>query len=251
MTPLGPLLSSKGRDIAGVKHNFEPSASRTSYPILYGHQHAMNRMDLAGDFIEYGKPKTGNRAETMHKSFASTLLIAERPHLNSECVLAVEVSKPVLTTAFWEIKLKNDQGRELLLLWLNSTYGFLMALGAGANSQGPIFKIKQDHVDDILVPRPTEQLLAEAKLLYQSIRRRELLPYLDEFKLAGLGVGVRAEIDRFFERHLHLPVTAKDLYSLFAIEPAISQARQGTTIGQATLSRYDGEATGEQTKLGA
>ena len=250
LTPLGPLLSSKGRDIAGIKHNFEPSASRTSYAIVYGHQHSMNKMDLEAEFVGFGKPKTGKSAETMHRSFASTLLVAERPHLNSECILSAEVSTPVLTTAFWEIKLNDDGARALLILWLNSTYGFLMALGAGANSQGPIFKIKQDHLDDILVPRPTKQLVGEANLLYQSIRRREFLPYQAEFKLASEGKGVRAEIDRFFARHLKLPVDPTELYPLFVIEPAISQARPSDMAGQTTLSNYEGEGQGQQTTLG-
>ena len=238
LTPLGPLISSKGRDIAGIKHNFEQSATQTSYPMVYGHQKSMKTMNLVNDFIKYARPKTGTRAERMHRSFSSTLLIAERPHLNSEALLSLEVGVPVLATAFWEVKLVNDQARALLLLWLNSTYGFLMALGAGANSRGPIFKIKQDHLDDVFVPRPVKQLVREARLMYDSVRRREFLPFGMEFAEAAAGRGVRIEIDRFFERHLELPVQASELYPMLAQEPAITQEPFDRTISHKTAASW-------------
>lgn len=219
---LGPCLTSKGRDIAIVKRNFHLSRAVTSYPMLYGHQSAMNTIELPDSHLKYGKPKEGTKSHEMHRQFASDLLIAERPHINSECLLAVEVSKPVLATAFWEVKLSNSSLRPLVLLWQNSTFGFILGLGIGANSRGPIFKIKQEHLDDILVPKPNSTLLDRSRNFYNDLKSKQFNPFPQEFELAAKGTGVRIEIDRFFAEELGLRVDLQNLYELLIKEPAMT-----------------------------
>lgn len=222
LEPFGKHLKSRGRDIAIIKRNFVPSGSRTTFPMLYGHQSTMNRIHLGNDFEQYGVPKNGEASKKLHEEFSSDLLIAERPHINTECLLAVEVGDPVLATAFWEIKLRNDDMRPLVLLWMNSTYGFLLGLGAGANSEGPIFKIKQDHLDDILFPKVTNELLGKSKSLYIDLRARTFHRFPEEFALASKNEGSRLEIDKFFSSTLSLPEISKQHYELLASEPALS-----------------------------
>jgi len=235
LTPLEPYLKSKGRDISMIKKNFQKSNTQTSYPILWGHQGAMNTLLLQDEFIGYGVPQKGKKSEALHKGYCSNLLVVDRSHINTECLLAMETTTPVLATAFWEIKLTDHKMQPIILLWLNSTYGFFSALGAGANSKGPIYKIKQDHLGDILIPKPPsdESLLQRVADKYAEVRRREFSSFPKEFELAANQQGPRQSIDEFFHQELGLPEISPDLYKILSSEPALTLKRRSmisTTI---------------------
>jgi hypothetical protein len=222
LVPLGQLLVSAGYDIKGVKMHFSQAKSVTPYPILWGHRKAMDHMCLDDSFVGYGVPKKGEKSEAIHKKYTSDLLIAERPHINNDCLLALETARPALATAFWEIKLNDPRFRPLVLLWMNSTFGFLLGLGAGANSQGPIFKIKQEHLPEILVPAADEKLMGEAKDLYDSLKKRNFKPFPEEFSLAAQQQGVRWEIDSFFRRALGISADMSTIYGMLKAEPMLA-----------------------------
>lgn len=233
LEPLEGHLTSKGRDIAIIKRNFAPSGSKTTFPILYGHQSSMNAVNLGSQHIGFGVPKNGRASRILHEEFSSTLLVAERPHVNTECLLAAEVSNPVLATAFWEVKLADEAFRPLLLLWLNSTYGFALALGAGANSEGPIYKIKQDHLGEILVPKSSADRLSECSSVYSRLQSQQFLPFPKEFSRASEGAGPRKEIDEFIADNFGLTKITREQYGLLATEPALTgrpRASQERTI---------------------
>ncbi len=218
---LGSLLSSSGRDIAMVKKHFAKSTTTTTYAILYGHQSSMNTILLPKENIGFGRPKSGKKSAELHRNHASSFLIAERPHTNSENLLAVEVPTKVLATAFWEVKLSDPRFNRLLLLWLNSTFGFVLTLGSGSNSRGSIFKVKQDHLRDIPVPDPADVSLDEVADLYNSVRSKPFHRFADEFALAANNEGVRREIDDWFIEQLGLDVDLENFYPLIAEEHAL------------------------------
>lgn len=222
LVPLEAYLSSKGRDIAGVKNRFRKAQSTTGFPILYGHNESMNTIGLDAEHVSYGVPKSGEKSEEMHANHASDLLIAERPHINSECLLALETTEPVLTTAFWEIKLSDDALRPLLLLWMNSTFGFMTTLGVGANSKAQNFKVKQDHLGSLPIPEPSEKLLQAGQELYEEIRDQVFRPFPEEFNRASEGEGPRHKIDKMFQNHLEFDHDLETIYAHLTEEPALT-----------------------------
>ncbi len=58
-------------------------------------QGAMNTIDFRDDFIGYGEPRKGSKSVSMHEEFSSSLLIADRPHIDTGCLLAAQVDRPV------------------------------------------------------------------------------------------------------------------------------------------------------------
>jgi len=250
LEPLGQHLSSMGRDIAIIKRSFHKSCSITSYPLLWGHQSSMNTINLGDGFIEYGVPQQGDKSAELHAQYASKLLIAERPHINTECLLAAEVRRPVLATAFWEVKLHKESMKSLLLLWLNSTYGFMLALGAGANSEGPIFKIKQEHLNNLIIPKADNDLLNHCEDFYSKIQAEQFLPFPQEFDLAKNGKGTREKIDVFFQKELGLPLLSEADYLLLSTEPAQTMQRRSSTEQEEKDVPIQCEETSKQIPLG-
>lgn len=219
---LRSALESYGTDIANVKTHFSPSTNPTTFPILYGHQKTMNKMSIGSSFIGYGTPKKGQKTHILHNKLASTLMLADRPHLNSEALLALDLPTPALSTAFWELTLKDPAIKPLILLWMNSTFGFLIGFGCGANSMGPIFKIKAGHLEDIQIPDPNNIDMAKVNQFYQSMKTKIFARYAEEFTLASRGQGIRKKIDDFFIRELGLSINLANYYGLIANEPAIN-----------------------------
>lgn len=241
---LSSVLVSYGTDIKNIKTHFSPSGSSTTFPILYGHQQTMNKMSIDSSFLGYGTPKNGQKSQSLHSKLASTLMLADRPHLNSEALLALEIPTPALSTAFWELTLKDPAIKPLVLLWMNSTFGFLIGFGCGANSKGPIFKIKSGHLEDIRIPDPSKINMAKVDQFYNSIKTKVYARYADEFTLASKGQGVRKEIDDFFIRELGLSVNLANYYGLIAKEPSLYGKGGGALI-------TDFEENDEETDSGA
>lgn len=214
-----------GRDIAQIKSLFEESSTITPYPMLWGHQSNMNRMFLDKSFIKYGEPKN-SKAHKFHEKNKSNLLIAERPHINTESVLAVETEEKVLATAFWELIPKEDKFLPLLLLWLNSTFGFVLTLAHAVNSKAQIFKLKKERLHDIPIPSNVD--LTHVKEKYEEVKKKEFKPYPQEFSLASQGKGVRYDIDKFFVKELNLDINLKPIYEMLSEEPSITLQKNNT-----------------------
>jgi len=224
-TKLETLAKDLGTDIKQVKTYFEQSKSTTSFSLLWGHQGSMNTLYLGSSFIGYGKPKAGAKSKALFDKQKSSLLIAERPHLKTENLLCVETSQEVLATAFWEIQLQDNQLKPLLILWLNSTLGFLLYLSVSTNSMGEIFKTKKDQLKYLPIVRPESINLQKCHNLYNNIKLSTFSPFPEEFKLAYDGKGVRKIIDDFFLKELRLDLDLKPYYKMLAEEPMISLKR--------------------------
>jgi hypothetical protein len=103
--PLGSLVTGLGTDIAQVKKAYDKSEKATTHRLVWGHPGVMSQIDLDPRHVGYGRPKSGNATKLM-KKHSARLLIAERPHLSTESLLAMCSPEPLLTTAFWETRPK-------------------------------------------------------------------------------------------------------------------------------------------------
>jgi hypothetical protein len=215
---------SLGVDIKEIKETFERTEIQTPYRILWGHNSLMNTLELNLIHVGYGKLKT---QRTSIYEFASNFLIAERPHLKTENLIAMYSCEKLLATAFWEIQLDPERSK-LLTLWLNSTFGFLIYLSNSINSMGEIFKIKKAQIKElpvIDVNQFTETQKRDLLNLYETLKNKPFFPFPKEFELAFQGKGVRKQIDDAFIKALNLEIDLQPYYEMLAKEPILTLER--------------------------
>jgi hypothetical protein len=217
------LILKGGRDIKQIKTNFAESSKKSQYPMIFGHQSAMNKLYLDENFIKFGSPNRENSGN-FHTENKSNILIGTRPHISNDCILAAESQVPVLATAFWEIKLKDDKLLPLVLLWLNSTFGFLTILGHSTSSKAQTFRLKKAQLAEI--PIPTQVSIKNSKILYESIKNEEFLRFHAEFTRAYHDSGIRKRIDDFFLNELELNMDLKSIYGNLIEEPSLTLKRR-------------------------
>lgn len=218
-----------GRDIKQIKTNFKTTSQKTSYLLVEGHQSKMNQLSLNKSYLKFVEPLQGNKSFEIFETSAAKLLIATRPHINSESILACETPFRCIATAFWEIRLKNEFLRyhPLILLWINSTFGFLLLLSSSVNSKAQIFKFKKYFLRNFPVPTEFEDNDLEIiEKLYEKIKFQTLSSFLDQFIQATHHTGPRYEIDKFFlhyfKRYLNIEFDLSMLYRLLINEPALT-----------------------------
>jgi type I restriction-modification system DNA methylase subunit len=228
LIPLYKLVTggerSLGVDIKEVKDTFKRTEIQTPYRILWGHNSLMNTLELNPIHVGYGKLKT---QRTSIYEFASNFLIAERPHLKTENLIAMHSCERLLATAFWEIQLEPEKAK-LLTLWLNSTFGFLIYLSNSINSMGEIFKVKKAQIKELPVidiNQFTETQKKDFLNLYETLKNKPFYPFPKEFELASQGKGVRKQIDDAFIKALNLEIDLQPYYEMLAKEPILTLER--------------------------
>ncbi|MHA1271778.1 MAG: N-6 DNA methylase [Candidatus Helarchaeota archaeon] len=217
--PIEQLISSSGRDIKQVKSHFKRSSEQTPYLIIFGHQSTMDHMYLGKEFIKYGVPIKNNSPDFYYKH-KSNILIATRPHLTNDCIIAAEAEENVLATAFWEIKLQNDNLAPLVLLWLNSTFGFMLTIAYSTSSKAQTYRLKKGQLKFIPIPKKYD--LKRINKFYNQIKNEKFNRFSVEFKKAADGLGIRKKIDDFFLKELNLNYDLKHIYERLSIEPTIN-----------------------------
>ena len=233
LVPFGTLCAAIGPDIAQVKRAFlapAPAPARggrggAGFPLVLGHQGDMTTIELSPGKLARGAPNSAN-AEALHRRHAARLLVAERPHLGTEALLAMRAPTKVLATAFWEISPRAARWQAPILLWLNSTYGILSFLAHATSSMGDIIKMKKDQLGDVPAPDPARLDLAACAALAQALGRAAIsCRSAPEFARAAQGAGPRRALDRFFAEALGLPPIAATLYEALARDPVVTRRR--------------------------
>jgi hypothetical protein len=228
LVPLQALVDGKpngfGVDIKQIKTTFEKTDIETPYRILWGHNQSMNTIELHPTQPKYGQLK---KEDDYIYNEAANLLIADRPHLKTESLIAMYSNEKLLATAFWEIQIEPEKAK-IITLWLNSTFGFLYYLFHSMNSMGEIFKIKKEQIKDLPVidinqfnKEQKNQLLH----LYEDIKKLPFSPFPLEFKLASQGKGVRIQIDNIFLKMIDSKIDLKPYYKMLAKEPVLTLKR--------------------------
>ncbi|HUK59340.1 MAG TPA: N-6 DNA methylase [Stellaceae bacterium] len=225
LAPFGELVNAIGPDIAQVKRAFAaPGRGRDALPLVLGHQGDMATMALAARKLARGAPKAAN-ARALHQRYAARLLVAERPHLGTEALLAMRAPRPVLATAFWEIRPRETSGEAPILVWLNSTYGILAYLAHATSSMGDIVKMKKEQLVAMPAPHAARLDPAACADLVRTLARAPFLPFGAEFARAAAGAGPRLMLDRFLAERLGLPPLDAALYRALARDPVVSGER--------------------------
>ena len=212
-----------GRDIAPVKQNFKQHRLTAEARMIFGHQAAMSKMAMPKNFVQNAKAKNGLKSVKMFKDFSARLILAERPHLSTENLLAFYSPEPVLTTAFWELQGHSDIDDLWLLLWFNSTYGILSYLSISTSSQGDIFKLKKDQLKFAKVPKLKASTRMKVRAFYTDCKDSDFSTYAREALLCSKGKGSRFKLDEFLRRETGLPKITKEEYIALSNDPALTK----------------------------
>jgi hypothetical protein len=219
------VAASLGKDIKQVKDHFSKTDSRTAFNAVWGHQGAMNTIIMRGEHVGFGVPKKADASKRLYADGASELVIAERPHLSTEALLAMRSPARVLTTAFWEIGGLVEGYEEIVLGWLNSTYGILEFLGASTSSMGDIFKTKKDQLSHVRLPNHDEVEIDVVRSTLAAVQDLEFERFGAEWGRAATAGGPRFALDVMWAEQLGLPPIDAEHYLLLASDPVVTKRR--------------------------
>lgn len=231
--PVCPLkrLGRLGPDRRDIHDGFALSQSVTPYPALWGHD-ASAVMTLAQAPNQYLSPlASAKKGRGLRKvedlwPLAGTLLLAERLRLNTVRLVAVRMSKPVLSNVWWPLALREElapgEADKALALWLSSTLGLMMLLVHREETEGAWVAYKKPTLEALPVLDVAgfpEDKCAQLAAAYDSLCNEVLqpLPAIDADP-------VRAAIDAAFERALGLPACSM-LREMLAREPVVCLKR--------------------------
>ncbi len=226
-------LGGLGPDARDIHDGFELSQATTAYPAFWGHA-ARSVFNLSQTPNRYLSPlpkaKPGRKLRKAEDlvPLSGKVLIAERLRLNSQRMIAVKLSQKVLASSWWPFCFKekslSDQHEKSLILWLNSSPGFLQFIGNRVDTEGAWVKFKKP----LLSAMPVLDLraLSTAQLeILSSAYDRLCHETLQPFPQMGHDP-VRAEIDNAIADALDLP-DFSILRTLLAQEPVVCMKRIG------------------------
>lgn len=213
-----------GVDRKQIEDNFKKNESTPDlYNIIWGYPGSMDTIEIDPRFIEYGKAKS-EKSDELFQIYSSNLLVAERFYTNNSKLICMTLNTKVLSTMFWEIKLKDESQLPLILLWFNSTYGLIEYMSKAINNEGEAFNLKKEQLKGLLYPKLGKEGLEKCAVLYDQIKVTHFKSIIEEFSLSSKGKGTRKMIDDFFINIYGLP----DLTSYYPIleqEPILTKKR--------------------------
>ena len=136
-------LGKLGPDRRDIHDGFTVTDSPTPFPALWGHDTAeVARLELKPNkyLAERTVPAPGRPTRTSAQLWplAGRILLAERLWLFTSKLTAVRVSRPVLSNTWWTLHFHtpNEDREKALVVWLNSTLGFLTLLVNRVETRG-------------------------------------------------------------------------------------------------------------------
>lgn len=229
--PVVPLaeLGAFGPDRRDIHDAFRRSSSRTAFRCLWGRGAEETRtLQLESnawlEALPRAKPRRPLRKAEDIWPLAGDILIAERLRMNTQSLLAAFTPKPLLANMWWTFRPKRlDKARaRVLVAWMNSTLGVLLATACRQETHGAWIAFKKPTLAALRVLDPRalsdEQVEGIAKVV-QEVAREPLAPFprMDEDP-------VRRRLDEAFEKSLDLPDLAL-LREMLAHEPFICLKR--------------------------
>ncbi|KPL13092.1 hypothetical protein AMJ85_00355 [candidate division BRC1 bacterium SM23_51] len=227
--PLCPLghLGDLGPDVRDIHDGFRSSKSATAFPAFWSHDAkavftlAQNPNAHLSPLPRAKKGRPLRKAQDLWPR-SGRVLIAERLWLNTQSLVAVRLTQPVLSNVWWPFSLKKKRSavarEKAMVLWLNSTLGLLLMLLHREETRGAWVKFKKP----VLAALPVLDLEAlsrdQLKALASTYDRLSTEP-LQPLPNMNSDV-VRAEIDRQFARVLDLP-DFSILREMLAREPIV------------------------------
>ncbi|RQV95236.1 hypothetical protein EH220_06460 [bacterium] len=185
MTKLGEL-GEFGPDRRDIYDGFALSKSTTSFPAFWGHV-AKDNVSIGSTPNRYLSPLTRAargrklRDVTLLWPKAGRLMFAERLRLNTQCVVAVCITKKSLSNVWWPFSTESYDGRieAAIALWQNSYLGLLTLLAHRVPTEGPWVQIKKPIYESL--PILDFRKLSELQLqgfadAYEGLADQSLLP---------------------------------------------------------------------------
>jgi len=230
--PLAPLgqFGSLGPDRRDIHDAFTQAKRSTDYPAFWGQSAKINTLDQQPNrhLKPVTKAKKGRPWRDPDTMWGKTgrLLLLERLRLNTQSLVAVRLSQPVLSNMWWEFSYNGHRPVEAvekaLALWLNSTLGLFTLLTHRQETQGAWVAFKKPVLTRLPVldiNRLTDDQLADLTFAYDEVAHETLFPF-PEMHIDP----VRAEIDRHLSQTLDLP-ELDDLRDRLAVEPVVCAQR--------------------------
>jgi len=145
-------------DRRDIMDGFDVSSSITNYAAFWGHDaNAIDKISQRPNqyLLPLSSARAGRRLHNVYSLWdgASRLLIGERMRLNTQKLIAVMTSEPVLSNVWRGIKLfeGGDNAEKALALWLNSTLGLLVLLALRQETEGAWVEFKKGHLEKLPV----------------------------------------------------------------------------------------------------
>ena len=164
------------------------------------------------------KNKTNSARELWKKS--GNLMIVERYRLNTYSLMAIYTNERAISNVLWSI-VASEKTSKILCIWLNSTFGYLLALPSAEVTEGPWVAYKKEELWKLPVldiNSLTETQKNEFIELFDEVKNSEFKIPPDEFKKPNL----RLKIDKKISQILRLEVNLDGVYELLSKEPMIT-----------------------------
>jgi len=181
-----PFVSKALGDIAGfgpdrrdLHDGFRLSQTPTDFPTFWNHDTDRVRgpvQEANAWLYPLTEPKPGRPLRKPEDLWlkAARLLLAERLRLNTACVLAVRLPKPVLGNVWWELSGLPEEEEWTFLLWFNTSGGLLTLLAIREETEGAWIAFKKPNLRYLMVPVPRRSLTEEEKSWLSSLKFRSL-----------------------------------------------------------------------------
>lgn len=141
-----------GPDRRDIHDGFRVSKNKTNYPAFWGHD-AKRIFSLHQEPNLYlsplSKPKENRHLRKVEDlwPYAGMVLIAERLRLNTQKVVCIRLTEPVLSNVWWPFSIRDglqtEHYEKTLTMWFNSTLGLILLLVHRVETEGPWVDFKK------------------------------------------------------------------------------------------------------------
>jgi hypothetical protein len=220
ITELSALIDDIGPDRSQVHSVFkEAPKGENTYSSFWGYDsdHLFTISQNVNKSLE-PKNKTNSARELWKKS--GNLMIVERYRLNTYSLMAIYTNERAISNVLWSI-VASEINSKILCVWLNSTFGYLLALPSAEVTEGPWIAYKKEELWKLPVldiNSLTRTQKEEFIKLFDEFKDSEFKPPPEEFKQPN----VRLKIDEKISQILHLKVKLDGVYDLLSKEPMIT-----------------------------
>ncbi|MBO3842811.1 MAG: hypothetical protein FGF48_10435, partial [Candidatus Brockarchaeota archaeon] len=221
LSTLSDLGAEIGPDVRQVHSTFKSGELKrgSAYKAFWGYDsNVIKTIRQKPNVSLEPKEQQANQARELWRK-SGRLLLVERAWLNTYTVLATYLEEEALSNVWWPVKIGEDEAK-ILVLWLNSTFGFLLLMSMAEVTRGPWVKFKKEHLQEmpILDIRKLNSKVREHLLkLYDKICESEFKPLPEEFA----NPNARRTIDEGFNEALGLKFKMDPLYDSLSSEPMI------------------------------
>ena len=217
---LSTLIEDIGPDRSQVRSVFkEAPKGENTYSAFWGYDSdSLSTINQNTNKSLEAKNKTSSARELWKKS--GNLMIVERYRLNTYSLMAIYANERAISNVLWSI-VASDISSKILCIWLNSTFGYLLALPSAEVTEGPWIAYKKEELWKLPVldiNSLTEIQKKEFIELFDEVKNAEFKPPPEEFKRPN----IRFKIDERIFQILHLEVKLDSVYELLSKEPMIT-----------------------------